>query len=170
MDAQQLNEALESTHAAAFAWALSCCRGDAEVAQEVLHDVYAKVLEGNARYGGQSAFTTWLFSVIRFTASSRRRRYWLSRLLFVDEEKGNGVAASSLASDDAESESRSSRLTAALAQLPERQRQVLHLVFYQGLTVDASAEVMGVSVGSARTHYARGKARLATLLGDPESL
>jgi RNA polymerase sigma-70 factor (ECF subfamily) len=46
-----------------------------------------------------------------------------------------------------------------------RQQDVLHLVFYQGLTVEEAAHVMAVSVGAARTHYARGKARLAELLG-----
>jgi RNA polymerase sigma-70 factor (ECF subfamily) len=58
------------------------------------------------------------------------------------------------------------RLRSALRQLPSRQREVLHLVFHEALTVEAAAGVMGVSVGSARTHYARGKERLRSLLGD----
>jgi RNA polymerase sigma-70 factor (ECF subfamily) len=55
---------------------------------------------------------------------------------------------------------------AALRRLPARQRDLLHLVFYQDLSIGEAADVLGVSIGTARTHYERGKARLRRLLGE----
>jgi len=55
---------------------------------------------------------------------------------------------------------RARALTVALTQLSGRQREVLHLVFSQDLTIEEAASVLGITAGSARQHYERGKARL----------
>ena len=167
MERADLERELERLHPGSFGWAVACCRYDTSEAEETLQACYLKVLEGRARYDGRSSVKTWLFGVIRHTAAERRRRslFALSALsrLFLGET--NALApAPQQAVEDSE---RRSRLRSLLGALPPRQREVLELVFYQELTVDEAAGVMGVSVGSARVHYARGKRRLLASLGGP---
>jgi RNA polymerase sigma factor (sigma-70 family) len=166
MEDIELRRQLERVHADCFGWAMACCRRDRDDAEEVLQAVYLKVLDGRARYDGGSSFRTWLFGVIRLTAASERRNAWLRSLLL--EREAGRLRPDALPSPHAELErdSRCQSLRRALALLAARQREVLQLVFYHDLTVDEAAAVMGVSVGSARTHYARGKARLAVMLSD----
>ena len=66
--------------------------------------------------------------------------------------------------DAAEQDQVSRQLRAALQNLPQRQREVLHLAFYGGLTLEEAAHTLGITVGSVRTHYQRGKSRLSELL------
>ena len=170
MDDVELKRQLERAHADCFGWAMACCRRDRDDAEEVLQTVYLTVLDGRAHYDGRSTFRTWLFGVIRRTAASERRKAWLHGLLLMREADGMRPEASARPDALVESESRRDSLRHALDHLAARQREVLQLVFYHDLTVEEAAAVMGVSVGSARTHYARGKARLAAQLGDAREL
>jgi len=160
-------EELEALHPSSYGWALGCCGYDREEAQDVLQAVYVKVLEGGARFDGASTLKTWLFAVIRRTAAERRRRRWMRALAF-DRWRQRSVAP---ALPDPEQEAHGAesahRLRAALRALPRRQREIVHLVFYQDLSLDDAARVSGISAGSARTHYHRAKARLRAILVGP---
>lgn len=159
-----LSDLLEHHHEAAYGWALSCCASHPGDAADVLQNTYQKILQGRARYSGGSSFRTWLFAVIRYTAAEERRRRWIRGLrleAFAREKENDTADDTGAGAGDAE---RVSIMRKALAQLPRRQREILHLVFYQDLTIEAAAGVMRVSIGSARTHYTRGKIRLAALL------
>ncbi len=170
MDEVELKRQLERAHADCFGWAMACCGRDRDDAEEVLQTVYLTVLDGRARYDGRSSFRTWLFGVIRRTAASERRKAWLRGLLLQREAGSLKPEAPAPPDAELERDSLCHSLRYALAQLATRQREVLQLVFYHDLTVDEAATVMGVTAGSARTHYARGKARLAVLLGDGKDL
>src|SRR5262245_62382199 len=74
MTTEELTAQLEAHHASSYGWALACCRRDPSEAEEVLQSVYLKVLEGKARFDGRASFKTWLFAVIRKTASDHRRK------------------------------------------------------------------------------------------------
>jgi RNA polymerase sigma factor (sigma-70 family) len=154
---------------------MACCGRDRDDAEEVLQTVYLSVLDGRAHYDARSSFRTWLFGVIRRTAASERRRAWLRGML-LEREAGRGKGEAGVITPDPfvapdaelERESRRDGLRHALGHLAARQREVLQLVFYHDMTVEEAAAVMRVSVGSARTHYARGKANLALMLDGKE--
>lgn len=168
MDLREIEAQLEVLHPECFAWALCCCRWDREEAEEVLQMAFLNVLDGRASFGGRSSFKTWLFGVIRYTALDQRRRglrrlrilrYWLVRNPLERVVPGDPAAILAKAETAA-------RLRAELRRLPRRQREVLHLVFYQDLSIEAAAEVLEVALGTARTHYERGKRRLRERLGE----
>lgn len=174
MDASELTRSeleaqLARLHEDSFGWALSCCGWNDADAEDVLQTTYLKVVSGRARFGGRSAFRTWLFGVIRQTARehARRARSHVERA----ERLGREPVEASVARPDelGERAERARVLREALLELPERQREVLHLVFYQDLTIREAAEVLEVSLGTARVHYERGKKRLRALLAERES-
>jgi len=151
-------------HQAAFGWALACCRWDPTLAEDVLQMSYLKVLDGRARANGSADFRGFLFGVIRRTAMEERRRRAIRSALtlsFLQHDRVDAEGLDSIISDEASRE-----LVRALEHLSARQREVLMLVFYQDLTIAAAAEVLGISLGSARVHYERGKAQLRRLLGE----
>lgn len=150
---------LEQLHGQCFSWALTCTRGHRSEAEDVLQMTYLAIVEGRARFDGQSSLKTWMFAVIRNQARSRSRqiRYVLQSL--------SRIAAASVdeqAGDEPHAETH--RLVAALHALPNRQREVLDLVFYRGLSIAEAARVLGIALGTARIHYERGKAGLRGLV------
>jgi len=166
MSPADLTAELEHLHATAFGWALSCCGWDRTAAEDVLQASYLKLLDGRARFDGRSSFRTFVFGVIARTAREARRqsalRRWLplaSLVLGPEAVDGRPDPATTFARAD-----ETARLVRALGRLSARQRQVLHLVFYEDLTIAEAAAVAGVSVGTARTHYERAKAALKKLL------
>lgn len=150
--------ALEAQHEACFAWALLLMDHDRAAAEDVLQQAYLLVVSGRARFRQRSSLRTWLFGVLRNVSRRTWRRRRVEQLLL--RRYGTEPA------DDAVvmPEPADPRLQAALGTLSSRQRELLGLVFYADLSVEQAAGVLGIGVGSARTHYHRAKQTLRRLL------
>ncbi len=151
-------------HDGLFHWALALSRRNKQEALGIVQQTYLEIIEGRANLLAAKDPRAFLFGVARKVASSRhRRRSILGRILRLtppvqaDATQVNPEDAAAMGEE-------ARRVRTALARLPARQLQVATLVFMEGLTIEEASESMGISVGSARTHYHRAKKKLATLL------
>jgi len=156
-----IEELLALYHQASYGWAMACCQRNVEEAKETLQITYLKVLEGKAIPPPADQFKAWLFRVIRNTAIDLQRKRSVRiklRLRFSRQQEEDSISPSAKALDQRE------HIARAMTKLSKRQRDLLHLVFYQGQTLEEAATVLGLSLGATRSHYARAKDKLRLLL------
>lgn len=147
--------ALEAIHDQVFGWALSRCDYERAVAEDLVQQAYVELLTGKARFEGRSSLKTFVFSVVQNLSRNRFRRA-ASRLRLVQEVKRNTLDVSvdeTLAPEHP-------KLWKAVQRLPQRQRDVIELVFCREMTIEDASRVMGVTTGTGRVHYDRAKKAL----------
>jgi RNA polymerase sigma-70 factor (ECF subfamily) len=154
--------ALEAIHGQVFGWALSRTDYDRSTAEDLVQQAYMELLSGKARFDNRSSLKTFVFSVVQNLARGRYRRI-ASRLRLL---KGAASVEIEEAVQPVEPESNSPVWTAVQA-LPQRQRDIVELVFCRDMTIEAASSVMGVSTGTGRVHYDRAKKALKAKLGSP---
>ena len=134
--------------------------GDREEAADALQEALLSAYRAADRFRGESAVTTWLHRIVVNACLDRaRRRQVRPAVGLPDLPPGREPAAVEPDRDTAR------EVWAALAQLPPEQRIPLVLLEIEGYSVAEIAELIGVAEGTVKSRCARGRARLAGLLG-----
>jgi RNA polymerase sigma factor (sigma-70 family) len=165
MDEEALRAELEKHHREGYIWALNCCSQNPVAAEDVLQKVYLKILAGRARFRGESNFKTWLLALVRNTAADQWRQESRHEERLIRYERTAETWSAAERPDELLQRGQlHTALKQALSGLSDRQQEVMRLVFYHDLSLSESAAIMGISVGTARTHYERGKDQLRKFL------
>lgn len=154
MNQSALENILKKHHQDAYLWARQCCSFDDDLAKDTLQNVYLKILEGKAKFKEKSSVKTWLFAVIRYTAIDQKNADRNTQPLEVIPEIEDLPLST-------EEEVNYKQLIQLLSPM---QQEVILMVFYHEMTLEQSAEVLQLSIGTVRTHYDRGKKRLKQLI------
>jgi len=138
--------------------------GDAATAEEITQDVFHRVWERAGQYrADQAKVSTWLTSIARHRAIDQLRWQGVR-----PERQSIGWAdLSPQAEPSTDDQGQSVELLiqrqhvrAAVAQLPEEQRQVLAMAYFQGYSQTAIAEALGLPLGTVKTRIRRGMEKL----------
>lgn len=131
-------------------------------AEDVLQRTFLDAWRHSSAYQPAHRFSTWLFTIAhrRAVDTLRARRHRV-----VDVE-----AARDLVGEDgretAERYAEAAEVRAALARLPEHERQALELTYYAGLTQREIAAHLDVPIGTVKARTSRATRRLGALMRD----
>ena len=136
--------------------------GDASEAEDVTQDLFLKVWKHAAAWRpGPAKFDTWMHRVALNLCYDRLRRRREITTDALPERVDDGPAADAglIAAET------SVQVSAALARLPDRQREAIVLVHYQDMTNIEAAALMEVSVEALESLLSRGRRTLRDTLG-----
>lgn len=134
-------------------------------AEDVVQDVFVELARGRARLAAVTDLEAYVFTMLRHAVHRRGRRAAIDRRAVVASAAGRratgaGVAAAAELPDD--------ELAAAVAALPEAQREVVALKIDGGLTFAEIAAVTGTSLNTAASRYRYALEKLRAALADRE--
>ncbi|MBO0496318.1 RNA polymerase sigma factor [Pseudomonas sp. Marseille-Q1929] len=143
--------------------------GDADEAKDVAQESFLRIWRQAASWrAGDARFDTWLHRVALNLCRDRLRRR-KERPLHEDEALQLADTAPS-PDEHLEAADRSARMAAALAALPERQREAIVLQYYQELSNIDAAALMEISVEALESLLSRARRQLRNQLADTPGL
>jgi len=157
--------ARHTKRAAALATRIAGSPSEAEdIVQEALLRTWLKAPAWAAQdsAAGGAAFTTWFTRVVVNLAIDRTRRPKSDPIDVAETVADPGANAFERVSAG----EIGTRIAAAVAELPERQRAALALCHYDGMTNIEAARVLEISVGALESLLVRARKSLRTSLAD----
>lgn len=136
---------------------------DPTLAQEVTQDTFMKVWQHPEAWNpAKGQFGSWLLTMARYTAIDRLRRE--IRRTGKNVELGEQVAAED--EDEPVAPHTLQSLYGVLEALPEEQRQIVKLAYFNGLKHSELAEHLHLPLGTVKTRLRLGLQKLKRLLGN----
>ncbi len=135
-------------------------------AEDLVHDVLLEAWQKAGDYErARGSVRTWLLIRLRSRALDRWRR--ASRIRTETMEAHHLEDLLPARADDPGQTLDQARVRRAVLGLPETQRQVLELAYFEGLSATEIAERLTIPVGTVKSRTAAGLARLRAALHDP---
>ncbi|MEQ8717852.1 MAG: RNA polymerase sigma factor [Acidimicrobiales bacterium] len=165
-DRAALEELLRRHHDRIWAICRRLAGNDADAA-DATQEALMAIVRGLDRFDGRARFTTWSYRVATNAClDEMRRRGRRPRPGLIDDDPGSGSVTPDENVDVGRTVSASVDVDAALRELPEDFRVAVVLRDLCELDYAEIADVLEIAPGTVRSRIARGRARLAEILGD----
>ena len=124
-----------------------------EDANDVLQNAFLKIWNNLDTFQGKSALSTWLYRIAINEALDFVRRQKNVNSATVSTEDEPGVAARLMGDDYFDGDEAQARLQEAVARLPEVQRTVFTLKYFDELKYSEISKILDTSEGALKASY-----------------
>ena len=141
--------------------------GTRERAEEVMQETFVRVWRGASGFQGKEAsFSTWLYTISHHLAASELRKRHYPSIPLSKEPKMEQLIEANEASFEQQLIRKEEReiVKRSILRLPHRQREVIVLRHYEGLTFREISDIVGCPLGTAKTRFHHGIRKLYKLL------
>ncbi len=136
---------------------------DHDDTNDLTQDIFIKVYQNLDRFREESKLFTWIYRIavnesISFLRIKRRKYmipiYDVERELIGKVDSGKGISGSEI----------EIKLQKAILTLPEKQRLVFNMKYFEDLSYEQMAEITGTSVGALKASYHHAVKKIEELL------
>ena len=153
---------------------------DGVLAEDLAQETFLRIIRYRAKYRPEATFRTYLFTVARnLFIDQYRSKKAAPKAVSADLRVGDGEAGSTIGdliesrergqSERMEDTEAAAMVREALQELPEGQREVFQLVFFEDLKYREVAELLQLPVGTVKSRvnaaFTRLRGRLGHVLG-----
>ena len=151
-DLAKLGALFDRYHLSLFDF-LNRMTGNRHTAEDLVQEVFLRILKYRATYRDGARFQTWVFRIAR----NARADHYSGRDVAspLTEEAMDSPDATPGPDGQLEQELESVRLQAALMSLREDRRELIVLARYQGMKHEAIAELLGIDAGAVKVRIHR---------------
>ena len=155
---QSLEELIEAYQKSLYAAAFNICR-NTDDANDVVQDTFIQYYTTKKQFQDEEHLKAWLLRVAINRAKDISRSFWKKNRLSIEDY-----------ADAVPFESREETgLFEAVMRLPEKYREVIHLYYYEDLSIKETARILRITEGSVKMRCSRGRSFLHDVFKEAES-
>mgnify|MGYP001202533975 FL=1 len=152
-------------HKDLFRYALKFC-GDRDLAEDHIQSLFLKIWDRKANLGEVKAVKTYLWTALRRSLMASLDEQKKSWQRYMNQNEGDPffLSVEEVIIKNEHKEIQREKLEKAIAMLSPRQREVVYLRFYEGMSYQEIEEIMAVNYQVARNYLHKGLQRLRETL------
>lgn len=137
---------------------------DMEEARDATQDVFIKAYHGLKNWEPKAQFHTWLYRIAINHCLNLLRRRKIVKFQTLDSPSSKPLISSNAGDERLMQKQHELRIKKYINRLPESQRTVIILYFYQQLSYREIADVLKISLSSVESRLFRAKKKLAKII------